>query len=257
MMEKEKLESMLIDYIDGRLDDADRTKVEYELLHNVEAQKIYKQLKTVFTVIEEVPDLEPSEKVASEFNAFLKNEIQNERRTKLITITPWYYKVAAAIALTIVGAGVGYWISQQQSKDDELIAMKRELELTKQLVMSKLNDEQSASQRMLGVQAAYEVETSDMEITRALIKVMNEDPNSNVRLSAIKALAQFPEEEVKKALIASLSVQTDPVVQIALIQLMVQMKEKGAVKSLQQIIDDEKTLPAVKDEAYASIFKLT
>jgi hypothetical protein len=223
----------------------------------VGAQKIYQQLKAVFTVIEKVPDLEPSEKGASEFNTFLKNEIQEERKTKVIAITPWYYKVAAAVALTIVGAGAGYWISQQQSKDDELLAMKHELEITKQLVMSKLNNEQSASQRMLGVQAAYEVETSDMEITRALIKVMNEDRNSNVRLSAIKALAQFPKEDVKQALIASLSVQTDPVVQIALIQLMVQMKEKSAVKSLQQIINDEKTLPAVKDEAYASIFKLT
>jgi hypothetical protein len=35
------------------------------------------------------------------------------------------------------------------------------------------------------------------------------------------------------------------------------MQEKGAVKSLEQIIEDDKTLPAVKDEAYSGIFKLT
>lgn len=257
MMEKDKLESLLIDYIDGQLSDTDRSTVEYELLHNAEAQKLYKQLQTVIGAMEHTHDLEPPEKIAISFNDFLEKEIQGTK-VKVISITPWYYKVAAAIVLILVAGGVGYMISQQQDREEELLALKHELEMTRQLVMSKLGDDQSASQRMLGVQAAYEVEVSDHEIVNALIKVMNEDPNSNVRLSAIEALGKFQtDEKVKKALIASLSIQTDPVVQIALIQLMVQMREKGAVKQLQQIINDDKTLPAVKDEAYASIFKLT
>ncbi len=46
-------------------------------------------------------------------------------------------------------------------------------------------------------------------------------------------------------------------VQIALIQLFVQMKEKGVVDDLQRIVDDSRTTKAVKDEAYSGILKLS
>lgn len=256
MMEMDKLESMLIDYIDGQLSENDRLKVEEILREDKDAKKLYDQLQVVMTAMHDVRELEPSSKMAMQFDALLEEEI-NKNKTKVIPLT-WFYRVAAAVALIVISGGIGYWISQQQKHEDELIAVKRELELTKQLVMSQLNNEQSASQRILGVQAAYTVEEADNDIVNVLVKVMNEDPNSNVRLAAIEALGKLSENEsVRKALIASLSVQHDPVVQIALIQLMVQMKEKNAVKPLEQIIKDEKTLPSVKDEAYSGIFKLT
>jgi len=257
MMEKDKLESLLIDYIDGQLNETDRKAVEEMLRENSDAQKLYDQLRVVMNAMSDAKDIQPSSKVTQQFDTFLQEEIQKNKTAKVIPIT-WFYRVAAAVALIIISGGVGYWISQQQKHTDELEAMKHELEITRQLVMSRLGDEQSASQRILGVQAAYVVEETDYEIVNALIKVMDQDPNSNVRLAAIEALGKFnTDEKVRKALIGSLSIQTDPVVQISLIQLMVQMKEKSAVKSLQQIINDEKTLPAVKDEAYSGIFKLT
>jgi hypothetical protein len=62
---------------------------------------------------------------------------------------------------------------------------------------------------------------------------------------------------VRKILIGSLSVQDDPVVQIALIQLLVKMKEKTVVDDLQKIVDDSETMQAVKDEAYSGILRLS
>ena len=258
MMEKDKLESLLIDYIDDHLDDDNRKVVEEILSDNKDAQKLYEQLKIVMQTMNSVGELQPSGKVSNKFDSLLQSEIDQQNKARVISIVPWYYRVAAAVALIVIGGGIGYWISHEQNSQHDLAAMKRELEMTKQLVMSRLSNDQSASQRILGVQTAYEVEETDYEIVDALIKVMNEDRNSNVRLSAIEALSKFRDEDkVRAALIASLSTQTDPGVQIALIQLMVQMKEKGVVKSLQQMIEDDKVLPAVKDEAYAGIFKLT
>jgi anti-sigma factor RsiW len=257
MMDKDKLESLLIDYINGELNDSDRIMVEGMIHENSDAKKLYDQLKEVMNGLDDMRALTPSQDIARRFDQFLKEEIEKSKETKVVSLT-WFYRVAAAVVLIVVGGGVGYWISEQQKNADQLEAMKHELEITRQLVMSRLGDEQSASQRILGVQAAYAVEETDTEIVDALIKVMNEDPNSNVRLAAIDALGKFSaDQKVRSALISSLSVQTDPVVQIALIQLMVQMKEKNAVKSLERIIEDDKTLPAVKDEAYSGIFKLT
>jgi HEAT repeat protein len=86
---------------------------------------------------------------------------------------------------------------------------------------------------------------------------MDTDENANVRLAAIDALRKFADEEkVRTALIESLATQEKPVVQIALINLMVQLKEERAKKAFQQIIDDEASISVVKDEASYGIYRL-
>ncbi len=97
-----------------------------------------------------------------------------------------------------------------------------------------------------------------MKIVHVLVKTMNEDHNSNVRLAAMEALGKFSNEaSVRNALIQSLASQKDPVVQIALIQLLVKMKEKSVVRQLEQMTKDASTMKAVKDEAYSGILKLS
>ncbi|MBX2968138.1 MAG: HEAT repeat domain-containing protein [Cyclobacteriaceae bacterium] len=260
-MDQEKLSGMIIDYIDGKLNEADKQLIEQELVKNAEAYKLYEQLKELIQVMDQSKKIEPSEKLKQKFDAFLQAEIDLEQKSKTVFFTPAWYRAAAAVALLVVGGGVGYWISQQNQQHAELLALQKEMKETRRLVLAQMNNDQSASQRMLGVMAAYEsVQTDrpDDEIVDALVTTMNTDGNSNVRLAAIEALSKFTEEEkVRKALVQSLSAQKDPVVQIALIQLLVQMKEKEAVKSFERIIDDEQSLPAVKDEAHAGIFKLS
>lgn len=260
-MDQEKLSGMIIDYIDGKLNEVDKQVIEQELVKNADAYKLFEQLKEVMQVMDKSEKLEPSEKLKQKFEAALQVEINEEQKSKTVFFTPAWYRAAAAAALLIVGGGVGYWISQQNQQRSELAALQLEMQETRRLVLAQMNNNQSASQRMLGVMAAYEsvqANKPDDEIVEALVTTMNNDGNSNVRLAAIEALSKFTgEENVRKALVQSLSVQKDPVVQIALIQLLVQMKEKGAVKSFEQIIDDEQVLPAVKDEAHAGIFKLS
>jgi len=121
-----------------------------------------------------------------------------------------------------------------------------------------MDNDQSASQRMNGVTVAYKLEKADDEIVNVLVKTMNEDTNTNVRLAALEALGKFQTEPtVRKALIASLSTQKDPMVQIALIQLLVKMKEKGVMKDLERMTKDKTIMRAVKDEAYSGILKLS
>lgn len=260
-MEREKLESMIIDYIDEKLNTVDRHMLEQELVQNAEAFKLYEQLRAVMQAMDKTESLVPSAVLKVKFDEALRKAIAGERKTKTVFFTPTFYRVAATVALLVVGGGVGYFISEQNRDRNELIALKEEMALTRQLVFDKLNDDQSASQRMLGVKAAYESVTTsrpDDEIVEALVTLLNHDSNSNVRLTALDALSRFAtEQNVRTALVQSLGKQTDPVVQIALIQLLVQLKEKDAMKSLQQIIDDEQSLPAVKDEAHVGIFKLT
>ncbi len=253
-MEKEKTEDLLIDYIDGKLSEADKLLVEKELTQNEEMYKLYDQLKEVMRLMDKSAKFEPSSKLKAGFDSVLKNELNATKETKTIFFQPSFYRVAAAVALLIVGGGIGFLINHQQT---ELAHMREEVKQTKLMLMSMLDNQQSASQRVLGANVAYKMEKTDDEIINALVKAMNEDSNSNVRLAALDALRKFyQQEDVRKTLIASMATQKDPVVQIALIRLLAEMKEKEIIQELQRITTDEEELPAVKDEAHAALHQL-
>jgi anti-sigma-K factor RskA len=257
-MEKERLEALLIEYIDDTLAEADRKAVEQLLASNEEAKKLYEQLQRVLTSINYSTELEPSASLKESFNQLLEREIAANKKSKVVFFTPSFYKVAAAAVLLVVGGGIGYWVNKSLEREQELAEIKRALEENKTMMMALLSNDQSASQRMTGVTVAYQMPKADDEIIATLAKVMNEDPNTNVRMAALEALSKFHQEPaVRKVLIKSLGTQKDPVVQIALIQIMVTMKEKGVVIELERMTEDASTMKAVKDAAYSGLLKLS
>ena len=258
-MDKEKLEGLLIDYIDGKLNEADKAIVELELAQNKEANRAYEQLREVMNAMEKSERLEPGARLKVSFDKLLQEEIAKQKSSKTISLSqPVMYRMAAGVVLVMVGVGIGYWINKNQQRENEMLALKREVHATKQMMLVMMDNQQSASQRIQGVNVALKIDRADDEVVRALSKMMNEDPNTNVRLAALDALSKFHEEPlVRKELIQALGKQKDPVVQIALIQLMVRMKEKGVAKDLERIIDDDETMKAVKDEAYSGLLKLS
>lgn len=264
-MEKEKLESLIIDYIDGRLSSDDRAMVDRELAENADARRLYDELREVIGVIESSSGMYPSPALKTRFEKALQNEISVSPRGRTLFFQPAFYKVAAAVALMLLSGAAGFWISRMNSQNARLAEVEREMELTrKQLaetklaMMNMLENEQSPSQRIRGVNVAMDLSQTDDEIMDALFNTMNNDPNTNVRLAALGALAKFQRDPlVRKKLIAALPAQRDAMVQIALIRLLVQMRDKQVVDDLRRIVNDSGAMKAVKDEAYSGILKLS
>jgi hypothetical protein len=256
-MENDKLETLLIDYIDGKLSSEQRIIVETEL-KNPRVKKQYDQLKELMDVMRSSRGVEPSGNLRKGFERMLQDEL-NTAKGRTVHMRAWIYRVAAAVAFIVVAVGAGFWINKQQRQADALEAMRQEMQATKKLMMAMLDNQQSASQRLMGATVAYnDVESLDADVVKALIHAMNKDENTNVRLAALEALAKFQNQpHVKAALIASLNTQKDPVVQIALIRMMVEMKVQGTKEKLERITTDEEALPAVKDEAHAGILRLS
>jgi len=257
-MDKETLESRIIDYIDGKGTEQERAVLESELAHNKTSYALYEQLREVITTMDKAKPLEPSGKLKIEFEKTLQTEIADQKKDKTIFFSPVLYRAAAAILLVMAGVAIGNWINNNQQQAKELAELKQQVVENRRVMLAMMENQQSASQRMTGLSVAYELERPDDEIVSVLVKTMNEDPNSNVRLAAMEALGKFSNEvTVRNSLIQSLSTQKDPIVQIALIQLLVKMKEKGVVKQLEQMTKDASTMKAVKDEAYSGILKLS
>lgn len=129
--------------------------------------------------------------------------------------------------------------------------------IQKQALFARLNDMQSASERLDAATRLNALPSISTDIIDALVNTMNHDPSTNVRLAALDALSKFRKEKyVRKQLIASLGKQKDPMVQISLIDLLTKMREKAILAELDKLVNDNTTIDAVKENAYSGIFTL-
>jgi len=254
--DKEKMEELMIDYIEGNLSGELKEYVEKYIAKNEEAHREFELLQKLYAVMSNSPDFTPDSSLKFEFEKALEEEMTGDKskEVRIISINwKWPMRIAAGLAILVVGYFLGM---QFNNNNDELSKLRKEMEATKQLVMLSLQN-QSASQRIMGVNYTETITHPDDQILDVLIKTMNHDENTNVRLAAVNALMKFSsEEKVRLALINSLDIQTDPIIQIALIDAMVNLKETRAIDKLKSITEDEKNLQVVQDQAHYGLFKL-
>ena len=259
-MKPDNFESKLIDYIDGKLDAAQKAQVEERIASDQKSRELYEQLKEVLSQLDATRSVEPTVRLKSRFDQMLQEEVAhlNHSSWRQVFFSNPLLRIAAGLVFILMGTGIFLWVSKNQQQQREVARLRFEMDSTKKAMLNLLRNPESASQRMLGTTVAFQLSAADNEIVVALAKAMNEDPNTNVRLAALDALGKFKHEQrIRELLIASLSTQTDPVVQISLIQIMVEMKEKSIIKELEEITRKKEILKAVKDEAYSGILKLS
>ncbi|WP_353718509.1 HEAT repeat domain-containing protein [Dyadobacter sp. 676] len=171
----------------------------------------------------------------------------------------WLLRIAAGLALLVIGFGAG-WVLQSKSERGSMALGGKETEevreMKKVLAFEQMNNT-SASERIQAVNHSYDIREADSDITQLLINTLNFDPNVNVRLAACQALTHFAaEDEVKEALIRSLAIQTDPNIQISLIEALVAIREKRAVDQFQQLARNQEVLDVVRLKATEGVSRL-
>jgi uncharacterized membrane-anchored protein YhcB (DUF1043 family) len=260
-MDKERIEELLINYIEGQLSGDQKAFVEAKVKEDTAISKMYHDYLALYQMMEDSPEEVPDDRLNKDFHRMLEREKQSEAEKiipiKGLTKTAWF-KVAAAVALIAIGFLLGrFWI-EDRSKDPEIVALQQDLDETKALLQQVVNGHLSATQRLANVRVSYQLKNADNEILDVLVRTMNTDDNVNVRLAAIRGLAGFTEDqEVRRALIQSLESQNDPSIQMMLINILVKIKEKEAVQQFEKLIEDEAVDSTVKDEAQLGIFQLS
>lgn len=171
-------------------------------------------------------------------------------------LTSWGMRIAAGVTLILVGFGGGILYTNrglQPANNDpkEVVTMKKMLRFEQ-------NGETSASERIQAVNLSAELNHADEDITQILINTMNFDDNVNVRLAACQALRRFENEPlVREGLIQSLSIQTDPNVQLTLIEILVTIKEKRAAEQMQRLAQNKEAMEVVRMKAEEGFTHLT
>jgi hypothetical protein len=160
------------------------------------------------------------------------------------------FQLAWSAALLILGVGMGHWLTQRDRAETDVARLQDEVRNMRQMVTLSLLQQQSASERLRGVDYAYRVQQSDTQVLAALLHAVNHDPNVNVRLAAVDALRKFAgSPAVRNTLGQSLAKQDSPLVQIAMIDLIVEMRDKGAANSLAALERNPAANKDVKERA--------
>ncbi|MFK8009200.1 MAG: hypothetical protein AB8H03_22760 [Saprospiraceae bacterium] len=261
-MEFQELENKLIDYLDDALTPEQRVEVEKQLENSAELRQTLDELKMVIGGMEDAKELQPSANLKNNFDHFLQKEIdqQKDGDANIVALkkpnsgqSKLLFQIAAAAAILIMGIFIGKNLSGGEQITEIAIA---DLEVRLRTEMLELLEDKSTSGRIKAVNISYELKPDD-EIVEALIQSMNIDKSTNVRIAAMEALSHFGDNaEVRTALCKSLAVQTNPMIQLSLIKILINMKEKQAVKYFEKIIEKDSTTPEVKDEAQMGIFKM-
>ena len=127
----------------------------------------------------------------------------------------------------------------------------------RQTVAISLLSQPAASQRLQGISYTAAVQNPNAKTLTALVNTLNTDPNPNVRLAAVEALYLFRNQPgVRDSLVNALAVQDSALVQIALIDLLVEIREQRASEALKALIQTEKLNPDVKKLAERGIKQL-
>jgi len=170
------------------------------------------------------------------------------------------YQLALALVLLAAGIGSGYVMSvrSRTTARTEAAGLKSEVDEMRRILAVSLLKQASPSERLLGVSWSARIDRPGDEIIRALLDTLNYDSNVSVRLAAVDALYLFyGRPEVKEGLIDSLARQSSPLVQMSLINLLVEIRERRAAEALERLIRDEKLNPKVKKRAELGLVLLS
>jgi hypothetical protein len=264
-MKCEEVETKMIDYLDRNLEESIRLEIERHLETCERCLDELKDSQQVLNLISNDEMIKPDDSLRINFYHMLHSEIKKSEERSISSLSkplsPWYntsrYRYAAAIALLVCGTFVGLFLHSELNNryaSNELKQLHSEVSDLKKATMLTMLKGESSSDRIQAVSYAGDLGKADENVIEVLIKTLNNDKNVNVRMAAAYALSKFADERaVCDSLVKSLSLQSDPILQVTLINILAERKEKSALRPIQEIIANKSTLKEVRAVAENSL----
>ena len=202
-------------------------------------------LRGLIALMENPREVEVPESVKNSFELALTREqyrVQSGR-------WPWM-QVAAAIGILLLGFSLGKWTDTRPDALVELAALKTEIQQLRESTLTNTLQKHSASERIQAVSIIEEKQRINTALIMALVATLNGDESPNVRYAALQALGKFiGHADVRAELVKSLESQSDALIQISLINLLVDSQERSAIAPIKELLEKEEVTPEVKKQA--------
>ena len=255
-MNCEEARTQFVDYWRGTLADA-RAEFDAHLASCERCRAEAESLKEMWSALGTLPEQDPSLQMRARFYDSLREWRQQDalRRPSFWWLRHPAFQTAAAMLILAAGIGTGYMLRGREMS--EVSQLRGEVYNMRQLVALSLLQQQSASDRLRGVSYAYRVEPDDAQVLSALLATVDHDSNVNVRLAAVDALKKFTDNPVgRRGLAQALGKQESPLVQIAILDQIVEGRDKSAAPAIQDLIAAQGINPEVKQHGQWALRQL-
>jgi hypothetical protein len=249
------------------------------LSHCPECQRDYSTLAQTLEALDALPVPAPTPRLRQQFYAMLEEEkhsaasvqhtVARRQRTQW-----WAWIIAPLGAAALVAAGFYAGARLNPAPAPQTIAVvdpetKRELhelrtkldrvEAMNQLVATTLQHQQQqpANERLRGVLTSAALEKPDNRVIDELITSLALDPSANVRLRALEALYPHADQDVVRAgVLASLPRESNPMVQVAMIDFLAGARDHEAKSALERMSANDLTDRTVREAAKRALAQL-
>ncbi|MDO7853545.1 zf-HC2 domain-containing protein [Hymenobacter convexus] len=269
-----ELEALLPAYVEHSLPAAEAERVAAHLPNCPGCQLQVTQLRALTDDLDAALPEVPRTALRANFMAMLEQQKQQlkpeaaaaapvvaaaQPEAKIVSMWPTavlnnWMRIAASIVLIAAGVLLGrnlHWGPQGGTE----VATAGPKAATPQLAQD-LHGATASDRIQLVNNSSRESEPGDPTV-QVLLNTLNFDANPNVRLAACEALYRLREDpRVREGLVHSLAIQTDPNVQITLIDMVVSLRVRRAVPQLEKLSKRADALPVVRAQAEAGIGKL-
>ena len=256
MKQDRHVTDLLPDLLAGTISGPDARNITSHLSVCPDCKREFDDMSRLWAMLGQVPQELPARPLRPRFDAMLaayeeglKSWVTKPSSTETFAarVLRWrpsnpVLQVGFALAVFVCGVLVGgRWPAPARAIPDEGMSMevatlRGEVQAMNRMLAVSLMQQSSASERLRGVSMSHRVADSDSQMIDALLATLNYDTDVNVRLASIDALGKFCDEpEVRSGLLRSLTKQKSPLVQIALIDMLVAAQERNAPAEFAQL----------------------
>ena len=267
-----KIKEKFPDFLIGELDQKEKEDIQAHATLCDSCRKELESLSAIWTKLGVIQEEQPSPEIRTRFYTMLEAYKQGmEQKNNPFPVKRLFSHLAEhfwprhpalqfslALVFLVVGLATGYIITSNGQNSVEFVQLRDEVQSMRQTLAVSLLDRSSPSERLRGVSMSYRMDKPDAHMLDALLNTLDNDHNINVRLAAVDALYLFYDSpKVKEGLLHSLSNQVSPLVQVALINLMVNVRERQAAEALKLLIQDKGLTQEVREHAEQGLQQLS
>jgi len=257
------LQDQVVDYLSGRILSESLREFEAHLMECENCRLELEQMESTWMTLGKFPEESPGPEMRSRFYAILEEE---KRSLARVSRLPWYrraeswldswwprrpaFQMAMIVVLTAAGLFAGSRLETTVPGNGEVAELRDEVQQMYQMVSLSLLNQDSSSDRLRGVNWSSRVTEPSGDLLYSLTSTVSTDPNENVRLAAVDALFLFRDQPgVLDALTRALSGESSPMVQVALIDVLIAVQETRTLEALKRFVEQSDALPPVKQHA--------
>jgi hypothetical protein len=266
-MNCEQLKDLVAGYLAGELSAEARKDFEAHMGGCQGCRTEVTELEATWSALGFVPDADPGPEMRPRFYAMLEEEKRRLAGSQKVSwsrragewLESWWPRrpaaqMAMAAGLLVVGLAAGSFVNKAPDRSGEITRLNGEVEQLNQMVSLSFLDRSSSTDRLRGVNWSSRVDEPSGALLTMLSNTLESDPNVNVRAAAVDALSVFRDEPgVVDVLTRSLLQEESPTVQVALIDLLTEIREQRALEALMRFVEMSDVLPPVKEHAETRI----